>query len=54
LTWNFDGHPIKCSSPSVPSIRTFLSLSTALQEQLGLKLESAKGPVDVELRALEL
>ena len=42
---NGDSSRGNSSSPSIPADGT--SLFTALQEQLGLKLESTTGPVDV-------
>jgi uncharacterized protein (TIGR03435 family) len=50
LTWTPDQPPPDGapSAPDVPDVRSAgPSLFTALQEQLGLKLESARGPVDV-------
>jgi uncharacterized protein (TIGR03435 family) len=41
------GNPIAGTASRAPSDSSGLSIFTALQEQLGLKLESTKGPVDV-------
>jgi uncharacterized protein (TIGR03435 family) len=47
LRWNFEGTAEHLGVPLPPPDRSQPSLFTALQEQLGLKLESTKGPVDV-------
>ena len=44
-----DATPLGGQAPVPPSGQLGLSIFTALEEQLGLKLESAKGPVDVLL-----
>jgi uncharacterized protein (TIGR03435 family) len=50
LRWTADlatqGSPVDSNPPSVTD-STGPSIFTALQEQLGLKLESGKGPVDI-------
>jgi uncharacterized protein (TIGR03435 family) len=47
LTWNFEGIVEHLGVPLPPPDRDAPNLFTALQEQLGLKLESTKGPIDV-------
>jgi uncharacterized protein (TIGR03435 family) len=48
LAWTPDQIPTEAPPPGIPPIDpNGPSLFTALQEQLGLKLEPAKGPVDV-------
>lgn len=48
LAWTPDRIPTEAPPPGIPPIDpTGPSLFTALQEQLGLKLQSAKGQVDV-------
>ena len=48
LAWTPDRIPTEAPPPGIPPIDpNGPSLFTALQEQLGLKLEPAKGPVDV-------
>lgn len=48
LTWTPDQIPTVAPPPGIPPVDpNGPSLVTALQEQLGLKLESAKGPVEV-------
>jgi uncharacterized protein (TIGR03435 family) len=48
MTWTPEQMPTAAPPPGVPPIDpNGPSFFTALQEQLGLKLESAKGPVDV-------
>jgi uncharacterized protein (TIGR03435 family) len=48
LKWAIDSLPAPAGpNPSPPSDTTGPSIFTALQEQLGLKLESTKGPVQV-------
>jgi uncharacterized protein (TIGR03435 family) len=47
LTWNFEGTVEHLGVPLPPPDRDAPNLFTALQEQLGLKFESKKGPVDV-------
>lgn len=48
LAWTPDRMPTEAPPPGIPPIDpNGPSLFTALQEQLGLKLEPAKGPVDV-------
>ena len=48
LTWAPDQIPTVAPPPGIPPVDpNGPSLVTALQEQLGLKLESAKGPVEV-------
>jgi uncharacterized protein (TIGR03435 family) len=48
LTWTPEQMPTASPPPGIPPIDpNGPSLFTALQEQLGLKLESAKGPVEV-------
>jgi uncharacterized protein (TIGR03435 family) len=48
LTWTPEQMPTAAPPPGVPPIDpNGPSFFTALQEQLGLKVESAKGPVDV-------
>jgi uncharacterized protein (TIGR03435 family) len=42
LTWTPDGPPAATESADAPP-----DLFTAIQQQLGLKLESTKAPVDV-------
>ncbi|HEY3042580.1 MAG TPA: TIGR03435 family protein [Vicinamibacterales bacterium] len=47
LTWTPDQTPQRPDSDLPPIDPNGLSIFTAVQEQLGLKLESQKGPVDV-------
>jgi uncharacterized protein (TIGR03435 family) len=47
LTWNFEGTVEHLGVQLPPPDRDAPNLFTALQEQLGLKLESRKGPIDV-------
>jgi uncharacterized protein (TIGR03435 family) len=47
LTWNFEGTVEHLGVPLPPPDRDAPNLFTALEEQLGLKLESRKGPVDI-------
>ena len=47
LTWNFEATADNHGVPLPPPDSNAPSLFTALQEQLGLKLESTKGPVDI-------
>jgi uncharacterized protein (TIGR03435 family) len=48
LAWTPDRMPTEAPPPGIPPIDpNGPSIFTALQEQLGLKLEPAKGPVDV-------
>lgn len=47
LTWNFEGTADHLGVPLPQPNRDAPTLFVALQEQLGLKLESTKGPVDV-------
>jgi uncharacterized protein (TIGR03435 family) len=46
LKWNPD-EVTAGNATTTPSADTFPSIFTALQEQLGLKLESSRGPVEV-------
>jgi uncharacterized protein (TIGR03435 family) len=48
LAWTPDQIPTEAPPPGIPPIDpNGPSLVTALQEQLGLKLEATKGPVEV-------
>ena len=50
LQWTPDPQPAAgrdAGAPGPPAIQDGPSIFTALQEQLGLKLDSAKGPVDI-------
>jgi uncharacterized protein (TIGR03435 family) len=47
LIWEPDQAPSPLRSPDAQTVTTGVSLFTAVQEQLGLKLESTKAPVEV-------
>jgi len=47
LKWNFEGTADHLGVALPPPDRTLPTLFTALEEQLGLKLESTKSPIDV-------
>jgi uncharacterized protein (TIGR03435 family) len=47
LTWTLEAPAVPARAPDLSSDAPGSSLSTSLQEQLGLKLESVKGPVEV-------